>query len=564
MYSTGQWKIIFPMALLSVVLLLLPRVCQAIPDGDLDNDQVVTIADALISLRIAVNIIPVNQQALDHGDVFPLTDGAPAPDGTINISDALTILRKVVGLVQWDLVPGLPTTVTVIPAGGSAGVTASTIISVSFSEPVDGKSVTTSTFFVRDDAGTPVTGNTATIGATAVFTPDENLAFLTGYTATVTTGIRDQGGNPLTVGQSWSFTTRDWPQIALAATTAGLVQPVAISHSGDGTGRLFVVEQAGAVRIVRNGAVLGAPFLDISGIVRPTGGEQGLLGIAFPPGFAAKSYFYVHYTNRQNVGDTVIARYRLTTDPDLADPASGQALLTTPQPFANHNGGQLAFGPDGLLYIGLGDGGSGGDPLNNGQSLTSLLGKVLRIDTESGVAPYRIPAANPILGGRVSEIWAYGLRNPWRFSFDRKTGDLYIGDVGQGLFEEINFQPAGANGGTNYGWNIMEGMHCFTDPACNQAGLVLPVQEYQHIDGNCSVTGGHVYRGTEFPELRGVYFYGDFCSGRIWGMRQINGQWQNRLLLDTTLNISTFGEDEAGSLYLADYATGTIQRVVSP
>jgi glucose/arabinose dehydrogenase len=564
MYSIRNRTISIPMVILFVSLLLIPAACLAIPDGDLDNDQVVTIADALISLRIAVNLLPVNQQALDHGDVFPQPNGAPAPDGVINISDALTILRKVVGLIQWDLVPGLPSVIAVTPTAGSVGIAASTTISVTFSEPVDGRSVTTSTFAVRDDTGNPVSGSTATIGATAFFTPDENLAFLSGYTAAVTTGVSDQGGNPLAAEQSWSFTTRDWPQIALAATAAGFVQPVAISHPGDGSGRIFVVEQGGTVRLVRNGAILGTPFLDIRGIVTPAGGEQGLLGIAFPPAFAAKGYFYVHYNNRQNVGDTVIARYRLTADPDLADPASGQVLLTLLQPFGNHNGGQLAFGPDGLFYIGLGDGGSGGDPLNNAQNLNTLLGKILRIDTEAGVAPYRVPTTNPLLGGRVSEIWAYGLRNPWRFSFDRKSGDLYIGDVGQGLFEEINFQPAGNSGGVNYGWNIMEGAHCFTDPACSQVGLVLPVQEYQHIDGNCSVTGGYVYRGTEFPELRGIYFYGDFCSGTIWGIRQINGQWQNRLLLDTTFQISTFGEDEAGALYLADYATGIIHRIVSP
>jgi glucose/arabinose dehydrogenase len=333
-----------------------------------------------------------------------------------------------------------------------------------------------------------------------------------------------------------------------------------MTNAGDGSGRLFVAEQGGTVRIIRNGALEAVPFLDISGIVT-AGGEQGLLGLAFPPGFSAKRYFYVHYTNRLNVGDTVIARYRLSADPNLADPASGQQILTATQPFGNHNGGQLSFGPDGFLYIGLGDGGSGGDPLGNGQSLTTLLGKILRIDSESGAIPYLIPSGNPFLGGRVSEIWAYGLRNPWRFSFDRKTGDLYIGDVGQGQFEEVDFQPASSSGGENYGWNIMEGAHCFNAPTCTQTGLVLPVQEYPHADGDCSVTGGYVYRGALFPELRGVYLYGDFCTGRIWGLRRFGGSWVNRLLLDTALNISTFGEDEAGELYLADYASGTIYTI---
>jgi len=536
-------------------------VCCAIPEGDLNADQQATVADALIALRITVGLVAVNPTLLEHGDVAPLLNGAPAPDTFIDIRDALLILRKAVGLVSWDLLPGPPALIANSPLTGSVGDAASSVITATFSEPVDPFTVNSTTFRLTDTAGNPVPGTAGAIGAIATITPSENLAFLAAYTATATTGIRDQGGNPLPAEQSWTFTTRDWPLLLLTPAVSGLIQPVAMSNAGDGSGRLFVVEQGGAVRIIRNGALEAAPFLDISGIVNPAGGEQGLLGLAFPPGFSAKRYFYVHYTNRLNVGDTVIARYRLSADPNLADPSSGQLILTATQPFANHNGGQLSFGPDGLLYVGLGDGGSGGDPQGNGQNLTTLLGKILRIDTESGAIPYRIPAGNPFLGGRVSEIWAYGLRNPWRFSFDRKTGDLFIGDVGQGLFEEVDFQPASSSGGENYGWNIMEGAHCFNTPTCTQTGLVLPVQEYPHADGDCSVTGGYVYRGTLYPELRGVYLYADFCTGRIWGLRRVAGTWVNRLLLDTLLNISTFGEDEAGELYLADYTTGTIYTI---
>jgi glucose/arabinose dehydrogenase len=347
--------------------------------------------------------------------------------------------------------------------------------------------------------------------------------------------------------------------ITLTRVAGGFAQPLAITHAGDGSGRLFVAEQGGAIRILRNGAVSPVPFLDISGLVTPNGGEQGLLGVAFPPGFAARGSFYVNYTDRTGIGNTVIARFGLTANPDVADAASLAPLLGIAQPFANHNGGQLAFGPDGFLYIGSGDGGSGGDPLGNGQSLATLLGKVLRIDVLSGATPYGIPPGNPF----GNEIWAYGLRNPWRFSFDRLTGDLYLADVGQALVEEIDFQPAGSGAGANYGWNIMEGSRCFGSDVCVSAGLTLPVTEYLHGSGDCSVTGGYVYRGSS-PALQGVYFYGDFCSGRIWGLQRSGSAWTSTLLADTALAISTFGEDEAGELYVADYATGDVYRIGAP
>ena len=347
--------------------------------------------------------------------------------------------------------------------------------------------------------------------------------------------------------------------IGLTQLARGFQQPTTIGHAGDGSNRLFILERAGTIRIISNGSVAATPFLDITKLVKSRGSEQGLLGIAFPPDFKTSRTFYVNYTNRTGVGNTVVARFRVSSDPDRADPASRVELLQIRQPYANHNGGQLAFGPDGFLYIGTGDGGSGGDPHGNGQSTDTRLGKILRIDVRPATAPYAIPAGNPF----GNEIWAFGLRNPWRFSFDRANGDLYIADVGQNEVEEINFQPAGAGAGANYGWNVMEGSRCFPRPGCSKTGLTQPVAEYFHGKGDCSVTGGYVYRGSA-KALQGSYLYADFCSGRIWGLQKNGTRWDNRLLSDTAFPISTFGEDEKGELYLADYETGTVYRLGTP
>jgi uncharacterized repeat protein (TIGR01451 family) len=355
------------------------------------------------------------------------------------------------------------------------------------------------------------------------------------------------------------------PSIVLSSPIGGFAQPVVITHAGDGSGRLFIVEQPGRIRIVKNGALLATSFLDISTRIT-SGGERGTLGLAFPPGFATKKYFYVNYTNL--AGDIAISRFRVSAaNADVADPASEQIVLTIPHPTnSNHNGGQLAFSQrDGFLYIGVGDGGAGNDPPNNAQNPNQLLGKLLRIDVETGIpATYTIPASNPF-ATRTDvrrEIWALGLRNPWRFSFDRLTNDLYIADVGQGAIEEVNFQLATSAGGENYGWRVFEGTQCTgLGPApCTPGAYTPPVIQYSHSLG-CSVTGGYVYRGATYSRMQGLYFYGDYCSGRIWGMRQESGVWQTTELLDTTFNISTFGEDEAGNLYVADYATGTIYNV---
>ena len=275
--------------------------------------------------------------------------------------------------------------------------------------------------------------------------------------------------------------------------------------------------------------------------------------------------FYVYYTDLN--GDLVIARYGLTSA-NQADSSSEQIILTIGHPtFSNHNGGQLAFGPkDGFLYMGIGDGGSGGDPDGNGQNKNVLLGKLLRLDVEtSNPTTYTIPLSNPFTQtvNHKAEIWAYGVRNPWRISFDRQTGDLYMGDVGQNIYEEIDFQAAGSQGGENYGWKIMEGLHCFQSIGCNQSGLTLPVAEYHHNEG-CSVTGGFVYRGPSYPRMQGVYFYADYCNGRLWGLKRNGAIWDNTLLVDTPYQVSTFGEDEAGNLYLTSYSTGEIYQLTDP
>ena len=350
-----------------------------------------------------------------------------------------------------------------------------------------------------------------------------------------------------------------WPAIMVGRNIATVSRPTHITHAGDGSKRLFIAEQEGRIMVVRDGVLLKEPFLDIRERVSCCG-ERGLLSVAFPPGYRDKRYFYVNYTNRS--GDTVIARYRASSDPDQANAASEEVLLTVKQPFANHNGGQLAFGPDGYLYIGMGDGGASNDPFGNGQNPGTLLGKLLRIDVESKEKPYGVPPSNPFVKktGARPEIWAIGLRNPWRFSFDRKTGDVFIADVGQNKFEEVNFQPTASKGGENYGWNVMEGLHCLRSRTCDSRGLVPPVAEYGH-DAGCSVTGGMVYRGTAISGLDGTYLYGDFCSGWIWGMRMSGKHWVSNKLLDTKLSITTFGEGEAGEMYVADYDKGGIFQI---
>lgn len=347
---------------------------------------------------------------------------------------------------------------------------------------------------------------------------------------------------------------------------SGVNLPVFLSGSGDGSGRLFIETQPGIIYVVRDGALQDQPYLDIHDRVTSPDlggnyGEQGMLGLAFHPQFKKNGYFYVNYTDQN--GNTVIARYTASPAADQVDPKSEVRLLTVEQPYPNHNGGMLAFGPDGYLYIGLGDGGSEGDPQGNGQSVQVLLGKLLRIDVNQGT-PYAIPADNPFAsGGGRPEIWAYGLRNPWRFSFDALTGDLYIADVGQDQWEEVDFLEAGSPGGTNFGWSYREGAHAYKGQPPENLTLTEPVAEYSHAQG-CSITGGVVYRGVNLPALHGVYLYGDYCSGNFWGLlRNPDGTWQNQLLMATGFTISSFGTDEAGDVYLLEYQKGEIYQLTS-
>jgi glucose/arabinose dehydrogenase len=355
--------------------------------------------------------------------------------------------------------------------------------------------------------------------------------------------------------------TRDClPHLQLTAVVRDLDQPLFFGAADGDDTRLYVVEQPGRIRLLKNGALTATPFLDISDAIS-AGGERGLLGLAFHPQYVTNGRFFVNYTNP--AGDTVIAEYRRSaTDPDVAAPDAARVFFTVTQPFPNHNGGMVAFGSDGLLYIGLGDGGSGGDPQNNGQSLDTKLGKILRIDVDAYPTP---PAGN--LAGGDPDIWDFGLRNPFRFSFDRGTGDLYIGDVGQDRFEEIDLELRGG-GGRNYGWRITEGLHCF-NPAtgCNLTGITLPVVEYGHQDG-CSVIGGYVYRGRAIPGIVGRYFYGDFCSHRIWSFVRDGALVTSTLELTDDLDpthalrgITSFGEDAAGELYVVDGGSGVVFRV---
>jgi len=362
---------------------------------------------------------------------------------------------------------------------------------------------------------------------------------------------------------SWTFTDRgkSWAAegIQLETVVSGLEDPLYLTAPASDP-RLFIVEQPGRIRIVQDGQLLPTPFLDIVRQVR-SGGERGLLSVAFHPNYASNGFFYVNYTDQR--GDTRIERFSVSSDPNVADPSSGKLLLKIEQPYANHNGGLNLFGPDGMLYIGMGDGGSGGDPHGHGQNRGALLGALLRIDVDGG-DPYAIPPDNPFVGqpGMRGEIWAWGLRNPWRFAFDRETNLLYIADVGQNKWEEIDVAPA-KEAGLNYGWNLMEGAHCFRSSNCSPKGLVLPVLEYGHAEG-CSVTGGFVYRGKTIPFLVGHYFYADYCDGWIRSFKYTDGKVSEQRTWDMGPigKVLSFGEDAAGELYvLSD--NGRVYRIVN-
>ena len=379
-------------------------------------------------------------------------------------------------------------------------------------------------------------------------TPDPSLPTFSPPTATSThpapTEIPDTETPPATPSDASTFPNANDYQWQLV--TSGLTRPVDLQ--ADGTGRLYVVEKLGHIHVIENGAWVETPFLNIEERVNDNSNEMGLLGLAFHPEYAQNGKFYVNYTGTG--GDTFISEFQVSGDPYLANPSSEVIKLRVNQPFPNHNGGGLAFGPDYYLYIALGDGGAAGDPFGNGQNLNTMLGKILRIDPFGGEgALYEAAIGNPFSGDDdgLREIWDYGLRNPWRISFDALTGDLYIGDVGQGTWEEINIHPAGEPGGINFGWDYREGAHDYDGNA--PAGLTDPIAEYSHAEGGCSVTGGYVYRGS-MPEWNGIYFYGDYCTGYVWGLVNVDGQWQAQWLFETGQRITSFGQDDAGEIYL--------------
>ena len=410
---------------------------------------------------------------------------------------------------------------------------------------------------VLDANGQPVTGPVgwASLDPTvaAVVSTGERTGRVTAVRAGQTTVVATYGGTagPATITVAAREVT---PTLQLVAT--GLSAPLYVTAPASDTGRLFVVEQPGLIHVIRNGTLLATPFLDIRSLVSFTG-EQGLLGMAFDPSYSQNGWFFVDYTDV--TGTIQVVRYSVSADPDLADLGSAQTILSVSHPtYANHNGGMVTFGPDGYLYIGTGDGGSPGDVAGNAQDSTRLLGKILRIDV-SGGAPYTLPPTNPFIGrSGAPEVWAYGLRNPYRFSFDPQTGDLYLPDVGEDAWEEVNVQPSTSGGGENYGWSVMEGAHCFRPPSgCATAGLVVPVFEYAHgpadVNG-CAIIGGYLYRGTRLPALAGRYFFGDLCAGWVKSFRLQNGSATDLVDYTSQLGLhpglTSFGRDARGELYL--------------
>ncbi len=403
-------------------------------------------------------------------------------------------------------------------------------------------------------AGSPPAG-TSPVGSPAETTAD--------VTPTATASLPPASSGPptpaATTGGAFDPTA---VELGFEVAVAGLESPLAVAHASDGSGRLFVVEQGGRVRIVRDGALESRPFLDIADRVL-AGGEQGLLGLAFHPDFPDDARLFVNYTDRS--GTTIVSSFSVEDDADVADAASEVQILRIAQPYANHNGGAVAFGPDGMLYVATGDGGSANDPHDNGQRVDTLLGKILRVDVDAadGEQAYAIPEDNPLADDpdAAPEIWQTGLRNPWRMSFDTATGDLWIGDVGQGAWEEVNVARAGV-GGLNFGWKRMEGVECFQDAGCEDPAYTLPVAEYDHSLG-CSVVGGVVYHGTAVPTLVNGYLYADYCSGNFWVLDpSIEGRADARLVLNSGRSISAIGEDEDGEVYATDLSAGELLRIV--
>ena len=443
---------------------------------------------------------------------------------------------------------------------------------VAIASPAPGTSVPTGTAVVlqgsADDpedgtlTGSALTWSSSLDGALGIGA-SLTIDSLSAGSHTITLQATDLGGvaNEATL---LLIVTPPTPSIGLTPVISGMSSPVLLTAPPGDLIRLFIVEQSGAIRIIKNGTLLPAAFLDLGDSIS-TGSEQGLLGLAFAPDYATSGRFYVSYTNKHGplaAGTSVIERYTVSGNTDVANAASGQRLLTLDDPYSNHNGGMIAFGPDDYLYYGMGDGGGGGDPLNSGQDRSDLFASMLRLDV-SGSGAYTIPASNPYATHPTyrHELWSYGLRNPWRWSFDRQTGDLYIGDVGQGAREEIDIQLASSSGGENYGWRTMEGSSCYGASSCNQTGLTLPELDYDHSQG-CAVTGGYVYRGSAVS-LRGRYLYADYCGGWVRSFRYSGGaatDQRDEPALAPGGNITSFGEDAAGEVYVLTQG-GSIYRI---
>ncbi len=539
--------------------------------------QLLLVAD-LHGTRVAEVVVEVSAPDIRPALVFNLPVADSVASGTITVtagSDRVLVVRcydaagvethRGADTITVQASGNPPLTITLLPLTGDVPIEATIAGIVVTVTPgadtlVAGGLSRRLTATVTTTGGSPVSGR--------VQWASLNPAIATVDTSGTVRGLRSGTVQIVAVhaGAAGAATVRvlapaEVPPV-LQLVASALSSPLLVTAPPGDTARLFVVEQTGKIRVLRRDTLLATPFLDLTTAVSCCG-ERGLLALAFHPQYGSNGFFYVNYTD--GGGTTRVVRYHVSADPQVADAATATVILSQAQPFSNHNGGMLAFGPDGYLYIGLGDGGSGGDPQGNGQNLATWLGKMLRIDVTGG-SPYAVPASNPFVGqtGILPEIWASGLRNPWRYAFDRTTGDLYIADVGQSAREEVNLQPAASAGGQNYGWNVMEGAACFSpSTGCQTAGLALPVLDYTHADG-CSVTGGYVYRGSRIPMLAGLYFYGDFCDGWVRSFRYAAGaatdhrDWTQ--LRPAGGQISSFGEDARGEIYVVSLA-GTVHRL---
>jgi len=569
-------------ALVSLLLLgsCLPR---AVTDPRSDPREATLLVRANVAATaVATLVVEVSAPDIAPPLVFNITITGGVALGTVTIqagSNRLITMRAFDaggvethrGSVTVTIVPGANPVISLVlvPLAGDVPINATlgsfviTVAPAADTVAVGGTTVLTATIVATngDMIPQPVVWATLDPGVATVAKTGDRTAQVTAVAPGATTVVATFGGS----GGAAAIVVSAVPALQLVA--SGLSSPLYLTQPPGDTSRLFVVEQPGRIRVISGGAVLATPFLDLRSVVGYDAGERGLLSMAFHPNYAHNGQFFVDYTDPS--GNVQVARYTVSPDPGVGDPASGQIILSVNhQAFANHNGGLLQFGPDGYLYVGLGDGGGAGDPLHNGQDSTTLLGTILRIDVNRGL-PYSVPASNPFVGRPAApEIWAYGLRNPWRFSFDRLTGDLYIADVGQDSWEEVDVQLAASSGGQNYGWNIMEGAHCFTPlTGCTSAGLVLPTFEYSHgvNDANgCSIIGGYVYRGKRLPALVGRYFFGDLCGGWIKSFRLQGGAGVDLTdytpQLGTVPWITSFGEDSQGELYVIGQG-GNVYRI---